>query len=192
MTSLQDTTTTLNGPLSQLELAILLALPRAASKSPDSVLFKIPHSDNPNLGFVDTTCSEAASIVARLAHTWDSRLAETLGAPLKEKDGVVIAIASEPAVHAWFHHLAFWALGCGVQYFNANFEPGVIDNLLKQGGCSVILCSGDTLETSMHDCAQRLGIPVVTLQEEEYAINLAKREQEGTQGAGTSPLYNSG
>ncbi|KAG8718168.1 hypothetical protein FRC09_013064 [Ceratobasidium sp. 395] len=183
MTSLQDTTTTLNGPLSQLELAILLALPRAASKSPDSVLFKIPHSDNPNLGFVDTTCSEAASIVARLAHTWDSRLTETLGAPLKEKDGVVIAIASEPAVHAWFHHLAFWALGCGVQYFNANFEPGVIDNLLKQGGCSAILCSGDTLEASMRDCAQRLGIPAITLQEEEYANNLAKREKEGTQGA---------
>ncbi|KAG9127067.1 hypothetical protein FRC07_000790 [Ceratobasidium sp. 392] len=183
MTSLQGATNTLDGPLSQLELAILLALPRAASTSPDSVLFKVPHNDDPKLGFVDTTCSEAASIVARLAHIWDARLSDTLGVPIKEKEGIVVAIGCQPTVHAWFHHLAFWALGCGVQYFNTNFEQSVIDNLLKQGGCSVILCAGNRIEGSMHDCGQRLGIPAIALLEEEYAINLAKREQAGGQGA---------
>lgn len=165
-------------PLSQSELTILLALPRAAEATPDAVFFKIPRGPDPSLGYVDVSCAEAAAIVSRLAAVWDTRLSE-LGLAPNERNGPTIAIAVEPCVHAFFHHLAFWALGCCLQYFETNIQLTDIEALLKNGESTILIYSKDNLQELARNIEDRLRIPIIALPEEEHAINLAIREKEG-------------
>ncbi|KAG8719119.1 hypothetical protein FRC08_003600 [Ceratobasidium sp. 394] len=173
-------------PLSPSELTILLALPRAAEATPNATFFKIPRGPDPTLGFVDVTCAEAAAIVSRLAATWDVRLSN-LGLAPSEKVGLNIGIAVEPCVHSFFHHLAFWALGCCVQYVDTGFEPGLFGRLLESGDCAALIYSGDNLGGLAHEVGERLKIPLIELPKEEHAINLATKEKAGARPAPSWP-----
>jgi hypothetical protein len=170
-------------PLSSDELAILLALPRAAKAAPGATIFKIPHGPDPSLGFVDVSCAEAVAIVSRLAAIWDIRLSN-LGLHLDEKNGLSLAIAVEPPIHAFFHHLALWALGYCVQYFSTGLEVEFIDNLLKEGGCAALLYGGTDVRGLAEGVRERLGVTLIEITEKEYAINLATQEKEEA-GLGT-------
>ena len=172
-----------DAPLSQSELKILLALPRAAETTPNATLFKIPYGPDPKLGFIDVSCAEAASIVSRLAAAWGPRLSP-IHRSLKENQCPNIGFAVKPPVHGFFHRLAFWALGYCVQYFDVGFAEGVVDGLLRDGVCTTILYLGDDMKGWAAGCMDRLKIPALELLEEEFAINLAKREKEGTESPG--------
>ncbi|KAF8595949.1 hypothetical protein BDV93DRAFT_528329 [Ceratobasidium sp. AG-I] len=167
-----------DAPLSRSELKLLLALPRAAEATPNATLFKIPCGPDPKLGFIDVSCTEAASIVSRLAAAWGPRLSP-LHKNLPENQCPNIGFAVKPPVHGFFHRLAFWALGYCVQYFDVDFAEEVVDGLLRDGACTTILYLGDDMKEWAAGCTDRLKIPVLELPEEEFAINLAKREKEG-------------
>ncbi|KAG9102532.1 hypothetical protein FRC06_001841 [Ceratobasidium sp. 370] len=172
-------------PLSPPESTILLALPKAAEATPNATFFKIPRGPDPTLGYVDVSCVEAAAIVSRLAATWNARLSN-LGLAPSEEIGLNIAIAVEPCVHSFFHHLAFWALGWCVQYVDTGFEPLVFGTLLENGDCTALVYSGDNLRELAYDVGERLQIPIIDLPEEERAINLATKEKAG---AGPAPPW---
>ncbi|QRV82054.1 AMP binding enzyme [Ceratobasidium sp. AG-Ba] len=150
----------------------------AAESTPDALLFKIPRGSDPALGYVDVSCAEAAAIVSRLAAVWSTRLSD-LGLAPSEKTGLIIAIAVEPCVHAFFHHLAFWALGCCLQYFETVLQPSVIGTLLKNGGSAALLYSADNLQEMAQGIKGRLNIPIIAFPEEEQALCLVVREKEG-------------
>lgn len=177
-----------DAPLSQSELKLLLALPRAAQTTPDATLFKIPRGPDPKLGFIDVSCTEAASIVSRLAAAWRPRLSP-LNRNLEEGECPNIGFAVKPPVHGFFHRLAFWALGYCVQYFDVSFAEGVVDGLLRDGSCTTILYLGDGMKEWAAGCIKRLNVPALELPEDEFAINLAKREKEGNLGPGMLWLY---
>ena len=172
-----------DAPLSQSELKLLLALPRAADTTPNATLFKIPCGPDPKLGFIDVSCAEAASIVSRLAAVWGPRLSP-LHRSLRGDQCPNIGFAVRAPVHGFFHRLAFWALGYCVQYFDVSFAEGVVDGLLRDGACTTILYEGDDMKEWAVRCMERLMIPALELPEEEFAINLAKREKEGAEGPG--------
>ncbi|KAF8755542.1 hypothetical protein RHS01_05040 [Rhizoctonia solani] len=112
-------------PLTDDELSLLLAIPRAAESTPNSTLFRLPLGPHPSMGFVDATCAEVRSIVARLASTWKTKLSELLRKPDEpgcERSigpGTTICIMVEPSFHGIFHLLAFWAIGCTIQFVSA-------------------------------------------------------------------------
>ncbi|KAG8713589.1 hypothetical protein FRC09_018562, partial [Ceratobasidium sp. 395] len=165
-------------PLSSSELKILLALPRAAEETPNAVFFKIPRGPDPTLGYVDVSCAEAADIVSRLAATWEARLSN-LGIIQNQDTRPTVAIAVEPGVHAFFHHLAFWAMGCCVQYIDTGLEPKIFGAILKSGDPAVLIFSGGNTGELAHEIEKELRIPIIELSGEERAINLATKEKAG-------------
>ncbi|CAE6520716.1 unnamed protein product [Rhizoctonia solani] len=169
-------------PLIDDELAILLAIPRAAESTPNATLFRLPLGPEPLMGWVDATCAEVRSIVARLANVWKSRLSDLLHTPGKPVlgssigPGTTICITIMPDFHGVFHLLAFWALGCTVQYVSVA-DPSVAMEQLNESGCKVMLCSGfddDWIEARKK---QFDGV-IVQLPEEEQAHQLAKLEKQ--------------
>ncbi|KAG8704361.1 hypothetical protein FRC08_002269 [Ceratobasidium sp. 394] len=161
-------------PLTADELRILLALPRAAKATPHSLLFRLPNGDSPSQGYVDVSCLQAYSTVSRLAATWQARLAARLGYGVGP--GVTVCLMVDPYVHGIFHHLAFWALGCTIQYMTVMFGDEVVDLLLKQSGCKAVVYSGKTSAWA-RERQRRHGVEMIELPEREYARALARKEQ---------------
>jgi hypothetical protein len=135
-------------PLTDDELGLLLAVPRAAASTPGATLFRLPLGPDPSFGWVDATCAEVRSIAARLAAIWQSRLLELLNMPdthltdILPGPGITICILVEPSYQAIFHLLAFWAIGCTVQFISVAMEPTTIDTQLNQSGCKIVIYSG--------------------------------------------------
>lgn len=166
-------------PLTDDELSILLAVPRAAQATPDAILFRLPRGLDPTLGWVDVTCVQAKSIISRLAQRWGVMLSEIMhrrsgGKLASIGPGTTVCILVEPAVNALFHHLAFWCLGCTVQYVALSLEESVVSLCLQGSGCDVVLCSEQDLRTRR--LVEQLGIGMAAFPESEYAINLATEE----------------
>ncbi|KAF8676586.1 hypothetical protein RHS04_06443 [Rhizoctonia solani] len=135
-------------PLTDDELALLLAVPRAAESSPNSTLFRLPLGPDPTMGSIDATCAEVCSIIARLAELWQSRLPELVStrdqlcANTPLGPGITICILAKPLCGAIFHLLAFWSIGCTIQFVSVAMEPDIIDSQLNQSGCKVVVYSG--------------------------------------------------
>lgn len=174
-------------PLTEAELSLLLAIPRAAKSTPNATLFRLPLGPDPALGWVDVTCAETYSVVSRLAAIWRDRLSELLG---ERTDGVVteskvgpgttICILSCPPVNALFHLFAFWALGCTVQFFSTGVKEEVVDSNLRQSGCKVVLHSGVD-DVWIEGREAHFEGKVVRLAEDEYAHRLAQAEKENSE-----------
>ncbi|CEL58455.1 hypothetical protein RSOLAG1IB_12123 [Rhizoctonia solani AG-1 IB] len=136
------------GPITDDELSLLMAVPRAAESTPNAVLFRLPLGPDPSFGWVDATCAEVRSIVARLAAVWQSKLLEVLNMPdecpenMLPGPGITICILVEPSYQAIFHLLAFWAIGCTVQFISVAMDPATVDTQLNQSGCKIIMYSG--------------------------------------------------
>ncbi|KAB5589737.1 Potassium voltage-gated channel subfamily H member 2 [Ceratobasidium theobromae] len=166
-------------PLTEAELSLLLAIPRAAQTTPNGTLFRLPLGPDPSLGWVDVTCAETYSIVSRLAASWRTRLSKILDEPEpKVGPGIIICILAQPSVHALFHLFAFWALGCTVQYVCTYMGNEIVDSNIRQSGCKVILYSGAN-EDWLRSQDQFDGA-LVELPENEYAHRLAQKEKEGS------------
>ncbi|CAE6390629.1 unnamed protein product [Rhizoctonia solani] len=170
-------------PLTEDELALLLALPRAAESNPNGTLFRLPLGPDPSMGWVDATCAESRSIVVRLADVWKSRLSDLLdnnGRPALDAPvgpGTTICIAAIPDFHGIFHLLAFWAMGCTVQYVSMADPMNAIDQL-NESGCKVMLCSGYDDNWIGARRKEFSGV-IVQLPLEERADQLAKLEKQG-------------
>ncbi|CAE6482307.1 unnamed protein product [Rhizoctonia solani] len=168
-------------PLTDDELGLLLAIPRAAESTPDATLFRLPLGPEPSMGSIDVTCAEVRSIVARLANVCKSRLSGLLSKPGDVTSdfigpGMTICIATVPDFHGIFHLLAFWALGCTVQLVSMA-DPSVAMEQLNEVGCKLMLCSGfddDWVEARK----KQFGGVIVQLPEEEQAHELAKLEKQ--------------
>lgn len=171
-------------PLTQGELSLLLAIPLAARATPNATLFRLPLGPDPKMGWVDVTCAEVYSIVCRLAIGWNAKLSEILrqrtgGAVASVGPGTTVCILVYPFVHSIFHHLAFWALGCTVQYISVYLEGDTIDGLISQSGCDVVLHAGmdEAWVSARRDhCKGEL----IKLPDEEYAHRLAQAQKGGT------------
>lgn len=175
-------------PLTEEELSILLAIPRAAQTTPDAPLFRLPLGPDPALGWVDVTCIETYSIVSRLAAVWNTRLTDILhkraeGAQLECSvgPGTTICIVVQPSVHALFHLLAFWALGCTVKYICTYVSDEIVDSSLRDSGCRVVLYAGMD-DTWVSNRESQFDGEMVQLPVDEYAHQLACREKEGAGG----------
>ncbi|GAB1526536.1 hypothetical protein RhiTH_009703 [Rhizoctonia solani] len=170
-------------PLTDDELSLLLAIPRAAESTPNSTLFRLPLGPHPSMGFVDTTCAEVRSIVARLASTWKTKLSELLRKPDESGcewsigPGTTICIMVEPSFHGIFHLLAFWAIGCTVQFVSVS-DPSVGIDQLNECECKVMVCSGFDEEWIIARGSEFNGV-IVSLPEEEQAHILVKNEKHG-------------
>ncbi|CAE6452836.1 unnamed protein product [Rhizoctonia solani] len=68
-------------PLTEKELAILLAIPHGAEKTPNMTIFRFPLGPEPALGWVDVTFNEARSIIASLAIEWKAKLSNRAEGP---------------------------------------------------------------------------------------------------------------
>ncbi|CAE7155611.1 unnamed protein product [Rhizoctonia solani] len=173
-------------PLTEDELALLLAVPRAAETTPNATLFRLPLGPDPSMGWIDATCAETHSIVARLADVWKSKLSGLLGRPDSEiGPGTTICIAIKPDFHGIFHLLAFWAIGCTAQFVSMA-DPSVAVEQLNESGCKVILCSGfddDWIEARRN----HFDGAIIRLPEQEQAHELVKVEKQ-RQG-GTPPPW---
>ncbi|CAE6515801.1 unnamed protein product [Rhizoctonia solani] len=172
-----------NDPLTEDELKLLLAVPRAAESNPYARLFRLPLGPDPSMGWIDVTCAEVRSIVARLADVWKSKLSNLLdegGRPVLNVPvgpGTTICIAVRPDFHGIFHLLAFWALGCTVQFVSMADPTGAVDQL-NESGCQVMLCSGYSDEW-VKTQQKRFNGTIVQLLKEEHADELAKSEKQG-------------
>ncbi|KAB5588205.1 Potassium voltage-gated channel subfamily H member 2 [Ceratobasidium theobromae] len=170
-------------PLTEGELSILLAIPRAAKSSPNSTLFRLPLGPDPALGWIDVTCAEAHSIISRLSATWETRLSKLLqeqsgGACKSVGPGTTICMLVQPSAHALFHQLAFWALGCTVHYLSLMVGDDNVDSLLSQSGGKVALCSGLDPKFLAERRARFQG-EILELPEEEQPHRLAQIEKQG-------------
>ncbi|CUA76998.1 Potassium voltage-gated channel subfamily H member 2 [Rhizoctonia solani] len=167
-------------PLTEEELSILLAIPRAAENAPNSTAFRIPLGIDPSLGWIDVTWSEARSIVARLAATWATRISDLTSNQNSPPvgPGITVCILVQPSVTALFHIFAFWALGCTVQFISLSLDEETIDLYLNKSGCKVVVysnISGDWIRVR----EKSFNGPLVSLPENEYAHQLAKTEKGG-------------
>ncbi|KAF8596015.1 hypothetical protein BDV93DRAFT_563790 [Ceratobasidium sp. AG-I] len=152
-------------PLTEDELSILLAIPRAARNSPHATLFRLPRGPDPTLGWVDVTCAQVESIVSRLASRWSPILsgiihARSGGRVSSVGPGTTICILVQPALNALFHHLAFWSLGCTIQYTMLVPGEDIASRYVQQAGCHIALCSEDDLCTRA--AMEQLGIAAHT------------------------------
>ncbi|KAF8595989.1 hypothetical protein BDV93DRAFT_611111 [Ceratobasidium sp. AG-I] len=177
--SVADAGPTDTDPLTDDELSILLAIPRAARVTPNATRFRLPRGPTPKLGWVDVTCAQTESIVARLAVQWNILLSNvvhrrTVGEKSSVGPGTTVCILVQPPVSALFHHLAFWSLGCTVQYITQSLGESVISNCLRQSGCHIALCSEQDLRTKQ--LVEELNIDVVALPDSECAVNLVMEE----------------
>ncbi|CAE6463157.1 unnamed protein product [Rhizoctonia solani] len=181
-----------NDPLTEDELTLLLAIPRAAESNPDGTLFRLPLGPDPSMGWIDATCAETRSIVVRLADAWKSRLSELLdnsGKPVLDSavgPGTTICIAANPDFHGIFHLLAFWAIGCTVQYISLT-DLTEATNQLNESGCKVMLCSGVDSGWMEARKKQFNGV-MVQLPQEERADQLTKSEKQGKASTLTWPV----
>ncbi|CUA71417.1 Outer capsid protein VP4 [Rhizoctonia solani] len=173
-------------PLTDDELTLLLALPRAAESTPNATLFRFPLGPNPSMGWIDVTCAEARAIVARLAEEWKVRLSDVLGrngqpiSDISVGPGMTICILVKPDFYGIFHLLAFWALGCTVQ-FMLTTDPAILDDQLSQSNCKVIIYSGFDDDWVAERKKYYHG-PILKLPEEEQAHRLAESEKKGQAG----------
>jgi hypothetical protein len=170
-------------PLTEGELSLLLAVPRAAQTTPDATLFRLPLGPDPAMGWIDVTCAEVYSIVSRLAAIWNTRLSELLhkrtgGTVSSVGPGTIVSILVQPSVHSIFHHLAFWALGCTVQYVSIFLGDEVVDANLTQSGSKIALYSGVD-DTWVGERRARFDGDMVQLPDDEYAPRLAQVEKQG-------------
>ncbi|CAE6412017.1 unnamed protein product [Rhizoctonia solani] len=172
-----------NDPLTDDELAILLAIPRAAETTPNTTLFRLPLGPDPSTGWIDATCAETHSIVARLADVWKSKLFDLLCDPDQPVTnssfgpGTTICIATQPDFYGVFHILAFWALGCTVQCVPMKDPISAIDQL-NESGCKMLLCSEFDDGWIEARKAQFKGV-VVQLPKGEQALELVRLEKQG-------------
>ncbi|CAE6417057.1 unnamed protein product [Rhizoctonia solani] len=177
-------------PLTEDELALLLAVPRAAESTPNATLFRFPLGPDPSMRWIDATCAETYSIVSRLADTWKSKLSGLLNesnglASGSVGPGTTICMAIKPDFHGIFHLIALWAIGCTVQFVSMA-DPSVAIDQLHETGCNVILCSGfddDWIEARKN---QFDGI-ILQLPEQEQAHELVKSEKQGQLKVTTPP-----
>ncbi|KAF8703110.1 hypothetical protein RHS03_06209, partial [Rhizoctonia solani] len=178
-------------PLTDDELALLLAIPRVAESTPGAILFRFPVGHIPSMGWIDVTCAEARSIIAHLAMVWRPRLAKILhqteysipNPPVRL--GTTICILVEPDFHSIFHLLAFWAIGCSVQ-FVSTADPSILDSQLTQSGCDLIIYSGFD-DAWVIERKLRFDGPIIKLPEEEQAHRLALSEKQ--REVGTPPAW---
>ena len=166
-------------PLTEEELSILLAIPRAAKNTPNAVLFRLPRGPDPTLGWVDVTCAQVQSIVSSLAFRWNAILSDIMrdrtgGKISSVGPGTNICMLVQPAVNSVFHHLAFWALGCTMQYTTFYLGEEMASQCVRQSGCHIALCSED--DQRAQRIMGQLGIDIALLPESEYAVNLATEE----------------
>lgn len=166
-------------PLTDDELSLLLALPRAAQATPNATLFRLPRGPDPTLGWVDVTCAQAHSIVSRLASRLNTVLSDIL---LKRTDGkttsvgpgTTVCILVQPAMNALFHHLALWSLGCTIQYTMMSLGEALVSRYVQQSGCDIALCPEHDLPT--RKLMEEINIGVAILPESETPLNLATEE----------------
>ncbi|CUA72574.1 hypothetical protein RSOLAG22IIIB_10130 [Rhizoctonia solani] len=162
-------------PLTENELAVLLAIPRGAEKTPNATIFRLPLGPDPSQGWVDVSFSEARSIIARLAIEWKARLSA-----VKEDSGVgpgmTISLLVQPVVYALFHWLAFWALGCSIQLISLSLDEDSIALCLKKSGCQVAIYSGIS-EAQVEGIRSKFVGTMVPLSEEEQAHRLAQNNK---------------
>ncbi|CAE6522801.1 unnamed protein product [Rhizoctonia solani] len=176
-------------PLTSKELLILLSIPRAAQTSPSNTAFRLPLGPDPAQGWIDINFSETCSIVSRLASTWKLRLDALLGKsnnrPSSVGPGTTICILVQPAVNGIFHHLAFGALGCTVQYITLALGDNAICSSLRESKCNFILYSGidDARVSAMKD---RFDGEFVALPERELSATLGQEEKLGLAGSAPS------
>ncbi|QRW23561.1 AMP binding enzyme [Rhizoctonia solani] len=170
-------------PLTDDELSLLLAIPRAAESTPNSTLFRLPLGPHPSMGFVDATCAEVRSIVARLASTWKTKLAELLHKPDEPGcewsigPGTTICIMVEPSFHGIFHLLAFWAIGCTIQFVSA-VDPEVGITQLNECHCRAMICSGLS-EKQIDKWRKGFDGAIIQLPEQEQPHRLVQAEKHG-------------
>jgi hypothetical protein len=135
------------------------------------------------MGLVDATCAEVRSIVACLADTWKSKLADILRKPDEQVcgssvgPGTTICIMIEPSFHGIFHLLAFWAIGCTVQFVSMS-DPVVAISQLNECDCRVMVCSG--FDEEWIEAQRKIfnGV-IIKLPEEEQAHRLVQSEKLG-------------
>lgn len=166
-------------PLTNDELSLLLAIPRAAQANPNATLFRLPRGPDPTLGWVDVTCAQVHSIVSRLALRWKTVLSNimmrrTSGKTANIGPGTTICILVQPVMDALFHHLALWSLGCTIQYTMLFLGDALVSRYVQQSGCDIALCSEHDLPT--RKLMEQLNIGVAILPESEHAFNLAEEE----------------
>ncbi|CAE6420121.1 unnamed protein product [Rhizoctonia solani] len=175
-------------PLTEEELAILLAIPRAAENIPNAIAFRIPLGIDPSMGWIDVTWSEARSIIARLAAIWGTRLSDMVAD--KESSpigpGTTICLFVQPSVIVLFHILAFWALGCTPQFLSLSLDPDTIDLYLNQSGCRVAIYSGIS-ENWVGSRREVFCGTMIPLPKDEYAHRLAEAEKQSPGSAFSWP-----
>ncbi|KAJ1302137.1 hypothetical protein OPQ81_000966 [Rhizoctonia solani] len=165
-------------PLTPKELSILLAIPRTAQTSPNTMAFRLPLGPDPAQGWVDVNYSQTCAIVSRLASIWKSRLDTLLGSA---GPGTTICMFVQPGVHAIFHYFAFRALGCTMQYLYSCLGISEICSKLRESNCDAILHSGME-DAWIRAMKAHFGEKLVALPEEEFAHQLARDEKEGRAG----------
>ncbi|KAF8595986.1 hypothetical protein BDV93DRAFT_563762 [Ceratobasidium sp. AG-I] len=166
-------------PITDEELSILLAVPRAARTTPSATRYRLPRGSDSTLGWVDVACAQVESVVACLALRWNLMLSDIMhkrtgGEKSSVGPGTVVCILVQPPVNALFRRLAFLSLGCTVRYIMTSLDKHIVSSCLQQSGCHVVLCSGQDLCTK--ELVERLGIDVVALSDDESVISLATKE----------------
>ncbi|CAE6497251.1 unnamed protein product [Rhizoctonia solani] len=160
-----------NDPLTENELAVLLAIPRGAKQIPNATMFRLPLGPEPTQGWIDITFSEARSIVACLAAEWNTRLSNgTEG--LSIGPGMTICLLVQPVAHVMLHWLAFWALGCSIQVISLSMDDDTIALYLNKSGCRVVVHSGIS-DARVHGIRSDWNGTMIRLAEEEHAHQLA-------------------
>ncbi|CAE6452830.1 unnamed protein product [Rhizoctonia solani] len=164
------------------------AMPNNPFKGPDEA-FRLPLGPDPASGSIDVNFSEACSIISRLASTWNSRLGALLSkpdhSPFSVGPGTTICVLVQPAVFGIFHHLAFGALGCTMQYVSLSLSDEVMHAHLCESKCNVILHSG--IDDRIKAIKEGFDGEVVRIPEEEHAQQLARGEKSGR--AGLAPTW---
>ncbi|KAF8755546.1 hypothetical protein RHS01_05044 [Rhizoctonia solani] len=160
-------------PLTDDELTLLLAIPRVADSTPNATLFRFPiyyraFSDGMETKAYRNTSSNGA--LYSQSPRWT---------------GTTICILVEPDFHSIFHLLAFWAIGCSVQ-FVSTADPNILDSQLTQSGCDLIIYSGFD-DAWVIERKRRFDGPIIQLPEEEQAHRLAVSEKQ--REVGTSPAW---
>lgn len=169
-------------PLTEGELGLLLAIPHAAQATPDAMLFRLPLGPDPAMGWVDVSCAESYSIIARLAANWNTRLSEILHKHTGKcistiGPGTTICIFVQPVVHSLFHHLAFMALGCTIQYISLALDEDGIESNLRMSNCKIAIYSGVD-EAWVNGMRARFNGEIVQLPEDQYAHRIALTEKQ--------------
>ncbi|GAB1522809.1 hypothetical protein RhiTH_005933 [Rhizoctonia solani] len=161
-----------NDPLTDDELAVLLAIPRGAEKTPNATVLRLPLGPEPSQGWVDVTFGEARAIVARLAGDWKAKLsAGTEG--LGVGPGTTVCLLVQPIVHTIFHWLAFWALGWTIQLVSLTIGDKNVPNYIKKSGCRIVVYSGISEALEQRITSEIKGA-VIQLSEEEHGHRLAQ------------------